>query len=79
VYTFSLIVVKIIVIIIRTTTTTTTKKFDLCYNNNSNKVIIKILTGQISKSGTRTPPRGYKVWWSQEKLIVYRLDDKTGN
>jgi hypothetical protein len=28
------------------------------------------------KSGTRTPPREYNAWWSQEKLSVYRLDDK---
>ena len=35
-----------------------------------------IITGQISKTGTRTPPREYNAWWSQETLIIYRLDDK---
>ena len=35
-----------------------------------------IITGQISKTGTRTPPREYNAWWSQETLSVYRLYDK---
>jgi len=34
------------------------------------------ITSQISKMGTRTPPREYNTWWSQETLSVYRLDDK---
>jgi hypothetical protein len=34
------------------------------------------LTGQISKSGTRTPFREYNVWWSQETLCGYRLDKR---
>jgi len=66
VYTFSLIDFEIIIIIIRRRRRrrrkTTTKKFGICYNNNSNKVITQIITGQISKSGTRTPPREYNVW-----------------
>jgi hypothetical protein len=37
------------------------------------------ITGQISKSVTRTPPREYYVWWSQEMLCVYRLDKKKDN
>ena len=28
------------------------------------------------KSGTRTPPREYNVWWSQDTLYVYRLYDR---
>jgi len=35
-----------------------------------------MITGQISKTGTQTPPREYNAWWSQETLSVYRLDDK---
>jgi len=42
-------------------------------------VVHTIIPGQISKSGTRTPPREYYVWWPQETLNVYRLDDKKDN
>jgi len=41
------------------------------------KVGIHNITGEFSKSWTRTPLREYNVWWSQEKLlVVYRLDNK---
>jgi hypothetical protein len=36
---------------------------------------VRIITGQFSKSGTRTPLREYYVWWSQETLSV--STDKT--
>ena len=32
-----------------------------------------VITGQ---TGTRTPPREYNAWWSQETLSVYQLVDK---
>jgi hypothetical protein len=28
-----------------------------------------VLTSQISKSGTRTPPREYNAWWSQKRYV----------
>jgi hypothetical protein len=33
-----------------------------------------VITGQFSKSGTRTPLRECYVWWSQDTLCAYRLD-----
>ena len=43
---------------------------------NKQKLTYDIITDQISKTGTRTPPREYNAWWSQETLSIYRLDDK---
>jgi len=39
-------------------------------------LILFIIIGQISKSGTRTPLREYNAWWLQETLSSYRLDGK---
>jgi len=38
---------------------------------------MSLITGQVSKTGTRTPPRENNAWWSQE--TVYRLDEKKDN
>jgi len=32
-------------------------------------VLVRGITGQISKSGTRAPTREYYAWWSQEFLV----------
>ena len=44
-----------------------------------NHVLQFAVTGYLSKSGTRAPPREYYAWWSQKLLSVYRLDNNKDN
>ena len=45
----------------------------------SGSICVRSITGKISKAGTLTPPKEYKVCWSEEMLGVFRLDKKMDN